>query len=119
MDERVDAKATATRLRMRELAKKFLERSASDIEAMRQAFARTSAGQPDALADIHHLAHRMNGTGATLGFDGLGDIAAQLENLVEAVQGATPPDAATLTSIRHCLEALAAELKRLATLPGS
>jgi hypothetical protein len=43
------------------------------------------AGDANALAEIRHLAHRMAGTGATLGFETLGARAAGIaEQLTEA-----------------------------------
>jgi HPt (histidine-containing phosphotransfer) domain-containing protein len=71
----------AARARMAELALKFIERTKAELTTIRAA---SKAGGPESIAEIRHLAHRMAGTGATLGFDALSDHAARIEVLCDA-----------------------------------
>jgi chemotaxis protein histidine kinase CheA len=113
MNQARDDKAAAARLRMAELAAKFLERSRRDLEVMRDTLAKLAAGESAALGDIRQLAHRLCGTGATLGFETLGECAARVERLAEPGPAGTLPDRGTLTRLGAGIEALAGELARL------
>jgi HPt (histidine-containing phosphotransfer) domain-containing protein len=106
-------KVAAARARMAELAAKFVERSANDLDSMRDDLAKLRAGDMGAVRGIHHLAHRMCGTGATLGFEGLSECAARLERLAESCPPDTLPEPALLTKLEVGVEALGAELARL------
>ena len=105
-------RVAATTARMREIAAKFLLRSVADLAAMRQQLAGPGGADVTALANIRHAAHRMCGTGATLGFEALSDCARRIERLAEA----QPPDAILApTRLREFaaeLDLLAAELAR-------
>jgi chemotaxis protein histidine kinase CheA len=113
MNQAPDDRAAAARVRMAELAAKFLERSRRDLELMRDTLAKLNAGELDALGDIRQLAHRMCGTGATLGFETLGACAARVERLAESCPAGTLPDQSALTQLDAGIEALAAEVARL------
>jgi HPt (histidine-containing phosphotransfer) domain-containing protein len=120
MNEAREEKVAAARARMAELTAKFSARSVRDLAAMRDGLARLNAGQIDALGDIRHLAHRMCGTGATLGFEALSDCAARVEQLTESCPVGTLPDPAARMQLGIGIEVLGAELARLApadTLP--
>jgi chemotaxis protein histidine kinase CheA len=122
MSQTREDKAAAARVRMAELAAKFLERSRHDLEVMRGAVAKLNAGESDALRDIYELAHRMCGTGATLGFETLGEHAARVEHLAEPGPAGTLPDQGALMLLAAGIEALAAEVADLEAankrLPG-
>ena len=113
MTQAREHKVAAARARMTELAAKFIGRSARELESMRDSLAQLDAGQIDAVGDIHHLAHRMCGTGATLGFERLSDCAARIEQLIGSCPAGTLPDAVVRVQIGVGIEALAAELARL------
>ncbi len=98
---------------MAELATKFIERSEGDLESMRMGLARLAKGEAEALGGLRQLAHRMCGTGATLGFGRLGDCAAAIEQLADNCPGGTLPDAAVRARLLAGVEALGAELTRL------
>jgi HPt (histidine-containing phosphotransfer) domain-containing protein len=105
MNETRDQRVAAARERMAELAAKFLERTAGEIETMR---ARLAQSQQDAaaLAEIRNLAHRACGTGATLGFESLSEYA----HRVEALTAAQPPG--SQAEIAGAIEEMARELAR-------
>jgi HPt (histidine-containing phosphotransfer) domain-containing protein len=105
-----DEKAAAARARMGELAVKFTERTRGELVVMRERLAAAGAGDAAALGDIRHLAHRICGTGATLGFEDLAERAHEIESLAAAQSPATPPDAATLAGLARAVDALAAAL---------
>jgi HPt (histidine-containing phosphotransfer) domain-containing protein len=114
MTEAREAKVVAAKTRMAELAAKFIERSLRELAVMRDGLVRLHAGESAALDDVRHLAHRMCGTGATLGFEALGDGAARIERLAEPCPAGALPDAAALTQLGAGIEVLAVELARLA-----
>ena len=113
-----DEKIAATTTRMVELAAKFIERSAGELEPLRVSFARLTAGEVDALDDIRHVAHRMCGTGATLGFEALSDCAQRLEQIAGNLSPGTMPDEFMLTQLGVGIEAIGAELARLRRGPA-
>ena len=109
MNQTSEERIAAARARMVELKEKFIERTRGEVTTMRGSFESLRGGDPAALGVIVHLAHRMAGTGATLGLDALGDRAQELEKLGEA----QPPGAVgepALSRIGAAIEALAAEL---------
>jgi HPt (histidine-containing phosphotransfer) domain-containing protein len=76
-----EEKEAAAKRRMAELAAKFIERTRGELDSMRALLARFDTGDLQVLGDIRHLAHRMSGTGATLGFETLADCAYRVEQL--------------------------------------
>lgn len=106
-------KVAAARARMAELAGKFVERSAAELEVMRAAIAALSNGDVRALGEIRHLAHRMAGTGATLGFESFSDRALDVEQLAERQRPGTAPGAATSERFAAAFQALEKELRAM------
>lgn len=104
-----EEKIAAMRSRMAELTGKFIERTEGEVQAMRESLARVGEGDPAALGEIVHLAHRARGTSATLGLEALSTRAHAIEMLAEAPAGA-PLDPATYTELKGAIEALADEL---------
>jgi chemotaxis protein histidine kinase CheA len=113
MNQTREEKVAAAKARMAELAEKFLDRSAGELESMRESLAKLGGGAVDELASIRHLAHRMSGTGATLSFEGMSDCAERLEKIADAQAPGAVPDAAALTQLGVAIEAIGAELARL------
>ena len=107
-----EERVAAARARMAELKEKFIERTHGDLQTMRSSLASLEAGDPAALDTIVQLAHRMTGTGATLGLDALSDRAQEIERLGEAQPAGSAPDGAALSQLRASIGALAAELAR-------
>lgn len=111
MNQTREEKAEAARVRMAELAAKFMERTGGDIATMRAGLAGLARGEATPLAEIRHLAHRMVGTGATMGFEPLSDRAARIEALVEGCGGQLP-DESTRLELNAALDALDSEYRR-------
>jgi chemotaxis protein histidine kinase CheA len=107
-----EQKLEAARLRMVELSARFLERTDADIASMRSGLGRLESGDAAPLGEICHLAHRMVGTGATLGFQGLSNCAHEIERLTEGCAAGTLPDEATRARLATALDALSAEFSR-------
>jgi HPt (histidine-containing phosphotransfer) domain-containing protein len=108
-----EQKSEAARNRMAELAAKFMNRTQDDIAAMRSAHAALERGVADPLAEIRHLAHRMVGTGATLGFESLSDRAARIEALAESCVAGSLPDERLRAELAVAIDVLESELHRL------
>jgi len=114
VNQTTEQRAAAARVRLAELREKFIERTHGELATMRQSLAQVQAGEAAALGEIVRLAHRMAGTGATLGLDALGEQARCIEKLAEiSPQAAT--DAAALRTLTAAIESLAAELARTPT----
>jgi HPt (histidine-containing phosphotransfer) domain-containing protein len=111
MNQTREDKAEAARVRLAELAGKFMDRTATDIATMRAGLAALDGGDAAAMAEFRHLAHRMVGTGATLGFDSLSNRAARIEELAEACAGKLP-DEGIRAQLHSALDALQEEYRR-------
>lgn len=94
--------------RMAQLARKFMARTAGEVEQMRACLARLDAGDRSGLEKIHELAHRACGTGGTLGLSSLSDAAGDLERCVEALPPDALPGPAERARIEAAIEMLAA-----------
>jgi HPt (histidine-containing phosphotransfer) domain-containing protein len=98
--------------RMAELASKFLDRTATDITAMHEGLGKLASGDAAGLGEIRHLAHRMVGTGATLGFESLSECAYRIEQLTESCEPGTLPDVAVREQLNGALKVLGAEYQK-------
>lgn len=114
-----DQKLEASRARMAELAVRFLERTDADIAAMRGALGRLAAGDAGGIDEIRHLAHRMVGTGATLGFASLSASAHVVEKLTEECPTGLVPAEPVRANLEAAIEALAGDYSRQMGRPGS
>jgi len=112
-DRTTEQKMEVARARMAELATKFLVRTDADIAAMRGGLGRLASGDVNGLADIRHLAHRMVGTGATLGFESLSGHARHIEKLTEVFAPGALPDERWRMQVAAEIDALATELGSL------
>ena len=110
MNQTREEKIAAARVRLAELAAKFIDRSRDDMRVMRDASRKVRGGDAGGLTEIRHLAHRMAGTGATLGYETLGERATSIEALIDSLPGGALPDAATLSRLAEGLDALEAQL---------
>lgn len=66
-------------VRLRELGARFAERCLVDLATLERGLGLLRAGDLNATAEIEAIAHRISGTGATLGFPEISDAAAKLE----------------------------------------
>ena len=103
----------AAKSRLSELAAKFLDRTDGDVVSMRAGLERVVGGDAGPTSEIRHLAHRMVGTGATLGFESLSECARRIEVLTEACPPGHMPDEQLRAQLAAALDALAGELQRL------
>ena len=110
MSDTREQKTAAAKTRLAELAARFIERTRGDLRTMRDDLAKVGNGDVGALAEIRHLAHRMAGTGATLGFNALGERASGTEALIDALPGGMLPDEVTLARLAADISALEAQL---------
>jgi HPt (histidine-containing phosphotransfer) domain-containing protein len=112
-----NAREAAARTRLRELAQKFLQRSAVDLGAMRRDLIAVKAGEVAAQGRLVQLAHRMRGSGAMFGFPDVSDCAGRLEQLLVAEPAGAPLAPAKLGEVTTALESLAALLLRKGVRP--
>ena len=80
------------RERINQLAEQFLQRCSQDVGSSRGLLIRLRAGDAGAFKELEYLAHRISGTGASLGFESLSACATAIERLAEAHTGNTTPD---------------------------
>jgi chemotaxis protein histidine kinase CheA len=107
-----EQKMAAARARMAELATKFLERTDTDIQSIRKGLARLASGDAAVLGDVRHLAHRMAGTGATLGFETLSELARRVEQIADDCEDRAGPDEAACAALTGAVDALSEEFLR-------
>jgi HPt (histidine-containing phosphotransfer) domain-containing protein len=107
-----EERVAAARARMAELKEKFIERTEGELQTLRSSFASLEAGDAAALTTIVQLAHRITGTGATLGLDALSDRAQEIEKLGETLAPGSQLDGAMLSRLGAAIGAFAAELER-------
>ena len=110
MTETPENRSAAARARMAELALRFIERTRGEIETLRVRLTALGAGDRAAAADIHNLAHRICGTGATLGFEALAERARRLEKIAAEHEGGAALDPDALSVLAAAIDSLAAEL---------
>jgi HPt (histidine-containing phosphotransfer) domain-containing protein len=106
-----EEKEAAAKARMAELAVKFVDRTAGELESLRGFLGRLNTGDVQVLDDIRNVAHRMCGTGATLGFETLADCAYRVEQL--STSNGAVPDSSTVLQLGTAVDALEVELGRL------
>jgi len=107
-----EEKLAAAQSRMKELATKFLDRSVNDVASMRGALSKLAQGQLESVVDLRQLAHRMVGTGATLGLENIAQRAHDIESIADGCAPQTLPDENTRGRFASALDALEAELQR-------
>src|SRR5262245_59230164 len=82
MSERIRAAALLEQKRL-ELAGRFVRRSLDDAARLLDRLSAGPAAIGAELESLRYAAHRINGTGATLGFDRVSDAAKELEAALE------------------------------------
>jgi chemotaxis protein histidine kinase CheA len=110
-------RVAAARARMAELAEKFIQRTRTELVTLRVALDALAGGRAEALIEIRHLAHRMAGTGATLGFEKLSDHATHVEEICDRQTPGAVPSAADRAEIGDAVRAIETELRTLGEAP--
>jgi HPt (histidine-containing phosphotransfer) domain-containing protein len=110
------------RERIKQLAGAFLQRCSRDVVSLRALLARLGNGDAnvfdaDVFRELEHLAHRICGTGASLGFEFLSTRAAAIERLAEGQAGSVTADQNVVQLLVEYVAALEIEVDRL-THPG-
>ena len=62
-----------------DISRRYIQRTAGEIGALRDLIAKARAGSAAALKDIEHLAHKIYGSGAMFGFEPVSEQARALE----------------------------------------
>jgi HPt (histidine-containing phosphotransfer) domain-containing protein len=101
------------RERIKQLAEQFLQRCLRDLAFSRELVTRLRTGDAHAFKELEHLAHRMCGTGASLGFESVSADAATIERLAEAQPGNTIPDRKTTELLSEYIARLEQDIGRL------
>ena len=105
------------RQRRAELAGKFLRRSQEEAAGIRARLVETCADAPlEHAADLKMFAHKISGTGATLGLDSLSELGRELEMLLSRPAGGADVAAAELEQLRDASLRLLEEVERLLAL---
>jgi HPt (histidine-containing phosphotransfer) domain-containing protein len=99
--------------RFKQLAEKFLIRTRDEVVSLEQCLPKAQQGDGDALLMLQHIAHRINGSGAMLGFKSVSEQAAQIENILRRSNSA--PDAQDWANILSHVQKLAAALQSSST----
>ena len=99
--------------RRAELAKKFLTRSREEALRCRARLAAASVGAPlPQAADLKMLAHKISGTGATLGLDSLSDRARNFEQELARHADGEALSATDLEALRASASELLEDIER-------
>jgi HPt (histidine-containing phosphotransfer) domain-containing protein len=106
------------RERIAELAARFLQRCALEVASSRDLATRLRSGDAGAFKEWEHLAHRIRGTGASLGFGSLSTCAAAIERLAESQPGNATPDPKVTERLVEYTGQLEEEINRLVQLPA-
>ena len=73
----------AIRSRILELGAKFLQRTSTELATGQALIQRARSGDSAAFEEMRQLAHRIHGTGATLGFDAISRHADEIGRVAE------------------------------------
>jgi HPt (histidine-containing phosphotransfer) domain-containing protein len=106
------------RERIKQLAGEFLQRCSRDVLSLRASLTRLGNGDAivfDAIVfkEMEHIAHRICGTGASLGFESLSTCAAAIERLAEGQGGGATAHLNVVERLVEYIAALEIEVDRL------
>jgi HPt (histidine-containing phosphotransfer) domain-containing protein len=74
---------TVVRAALSELAQRFMQRARAEIATAGALLERARGGEQAALEELHHLIHRLHGSGAAFGFGAISQRARAVEQLCE------------------------------------
>ncbi len=106
-------KQAAMRDKIAVLAERFLRRCANDMTSGRELLGELERGNAGAYKDMEHLAHRIVGTGASLGFQSLSAKAVTVERFAEAQPATGAPDPQAIARLGEFLSLLESEIEQL------
>jgi chemotaxis protein histidine kinase CheA len=108
-----DSAAQMTEL-MRTLGARLIERTRGEIVTMRKQAEHLRAGDREVAMKFRHWAHRLHGTGASLGMAPISHRGGQMERLlVEALGSEGALDARTGEAVLEHVDRLEEDLKKL------
>jgi HPt (histidine-containing phosphotransfer) domain-containing protein len=106
------------RERIKQLAGEFVQRCSRDVSSLRASL--TLLGNGDSMVfdaivfkEMEHIAHRICGTGASLGFESLSTCAAAIERLAEVQGGGVTAHLNVVERLVEYVAALEIEVDRL------
>lgn len=106
-------KQAAMRDKIAVLAERFLQRCAGDVATGRELLDRLKSGNAGAFKDMEQLAHRIVGTGSSLGLDSLSTHAVSVERFAEAQPTDARPDPEAIARLGEYLAQLESEIALL------
>jgi HPt (histidine-containing phosphotransfer) domain-containing protein len=106
-------KQAAMRDKIAVLADRFLQRCANDMASGRDLLEQLKRGDAGAYKDVEHLAHRIVGTGSSLGFQSLSAKAVTVERFAEAQLSTGTPDPEAIAHLGDSLAQLELEIDLL------
>ncbi len=109
----MDDKRAAMLERLNELAGQFLQRCSRDMVSSRDLITRLRGGDAGAFKELEYLAHRIAGTGASLGFASLSTGAGDIERLAQGQSASSTPDPQVTAFLSECIIGLEREIDRL------
>jgi HPt (histidine-containing phosphotransfer) domain-containing protein len=106
------------RERIKQLAGEFVQRCSRDVSSLRASLTRLGNGDSmvfDAIVfkEMEHIAHRICGTGASLGFESLSTCAAAIERLAQGQGGGVTAHLNVVERLVEYVAALEIEVDRL------
>jgi chemotaxis protein histidine kinase CheA len=66
---------------MAEIGNRYLRRTLGELVRLREIVASLRPGATDAIVELEHIAHRINGSGAMFGFDAVSEQARIMESI--------------------------------------
>jgi len=106
-------KQAAMRDKIAVLAQRFLQRCAGDMATGREILDKLKGGNAGAFKDMEQLAHRIVGTGSSLGFQSLSTHAVSVERFAEAQPPDATPDPEAIARLGDYLAQLESEIDLL------
>src|SRR5688572_29437390 len=97
---------------MAQLGARFIERTRGEVIQVRELIGRVASGDTAAFEQLNYLVHRINGGGATFGFNAISDHAGEIERLIEpAVRQGVGLEPSVLDRLAACGRKLEQELR--------
>ena len=106
-------KQAAMRDKVSVLAIRFLQRCVNDMVSGRKLLDKLKGGDASAFKDLEQLAHRIVGTGSSLGFESLSIRAVVVERFAEAQFPSGLPDPEAIARLGEFLAQLESEIDLL------